>query len=205
MHPNPIFSETDKQVLIKRARSNPFALIISVNDKNLPVVVHAPVLIDVRGDRVTLRFHLARNNPAAKAIVASGHAICVFTGPHAYISPDWYDAPNQVGTWNYLSVEAMGAASIMKPKALTKLLEDLSDTFEKSLSPKTMWSRARLDGQKFDAMLAAIIGFEISVKTLRGTTKLGQNKSPKLRANVRMHLGDDNPISKAMKALDNDD
>ena len=44
------------------------------------------------------------------------------------------------------------------------------------LAPKTPWTRDKLDSRRFEAMLKAIVGFELTVEALRGTRKLGQNK-----------------------------
>ena len=35
-------------------------------------------------------------------------ALLVFSGPHAYISPTWYEAEQVVPTWNYVAVHAYG-------------------------------------------------------------------------------------------------
>ena len=104
MHPAPAFLETNQETLLDRVRDWPFALIVSVHEGR-PMAAHTPVLTQPDG---TLRFHLARSNPAARGIATSLHALIVFSGPHDYISPDWYGLENQVPTWNYLSVEAEG-------------------------------------------------------------------------------------------------
>lgn len=60
------------------------------------------------GIEILIRFHSAQNNHACTALLNNSNCICVFTGPDAYISPDYYDLPNQVPTWNYLSIECEG-------------------------------------------------------------------------------------------------
>ena len=201
MQTNPLFHETDARILIERVRENPLAVIIAVNSSGAVHVVHAPVLIETRGGHTFIRFHLARHNPAVLAIEQSGRATCVITGPHAYISPDWYESPNQVGTWNYVSAEASGAVTIMQPENLVKMLDELSDMHETPLLPKPMWTRSKMSSKNFEGLLRAITGFEMQVETLQGTSKLGQNKSPELRARVAKALGADDPIAKAMQGL----
>jgi transcriptional regulator len=39
-----------------------------------------------------------------------------------------------------------------------------------------------MDDARFRAMLRAIIGFEVTIEAVRGTSKLGQNKSAEDRA-----------------------
>ncbi|RAN35927.1 FMN-binding negative transcriptional regulator [Hyphomonas pacifica] len=107
MHPSRVFHEHDRALLLETARQNAFALIIS-SLNNRPIAAHAPVLLDEAGADIHLRFHLANANPATEALKQTGQTLVVFTGPHAYVSPDWYGQPDQVGTWNYISVEAEG-------------------------------------------------------------------------------------------------
>ena len=198
MHPAPKFLETDRDTLIARMAAYPFALVCAVADGR-PVVAHAPVIVSGEG---VLRFHLARANPACRAILQTGRALVVFSGAHDYISPDWYGLDDQVGTWNYLSVEAEGDAIPMSEADTTILLDDLSDIFEAPLAPKPAWTRAKLDPAKFTRMLTAITGFRLTPDRLEGITKLGQYKSAEARRNVAAALkasGGDSTIASMME------
>ena len=99
-------------------------------------------------------------------------------GAHGYISPNWYAAPgNQVPTWNYMAVEAEGIAQMVDDTALTAHLDALAAAFEPRVNPAAPWTRDKMDDAVFVRMRAAIVGFRVPVDTLRGTTKLSQNKS----------------------------
>jgi transcriptional regulator len=41
-----------------------------------------------------------------------------------------------------------------------------------------------MDPARFEAMVKAIVGFELTVEEMRGTRKLGQHKAPEQRAAV---------------------
>jgi transcriptional regulator len=56
------------------------------------------------------------------------------------------------------------------------------------LAPKSPWTRAKMDGVKFDKMLGGITGFEMEVKAWRPTFKLSQNKSDAERLRVADEL-----------------
>ena len=76
--------------------------------------VHVPVLLD--GDR--LRFHVSRGNAVHAALAAGARALFVATGPHAYISPEYYGLEDRVPTWNYVAVELEGPVRRLGPEAL---------------------------------------------------------------------------------------
>lgn len=178
-YPPPIFHETDEAVLEARVNASPFALICA-SDGGRPMAVHAPVLLEGR----RLRFHLSRNNPLAQVLTEGATVLAVITGPHAYISPDWYGQDHQVGTWNYLSAQMEGPVRVLGPDEATALLDDLSDRFEGDLLPKPMWKRAKMNPERFDTLLTMIVAYEVMVERFEGVTKLGQNKRPEARAAV---------------------
>ena len=62
------------------------------------------------------------------------------TGPHAYISPEWYGLEDRVPTWNYVAVELEGPVRALDPDALIRLVDDLSAEQEARLAPKVPWT-----------------------------------------------------------------
>ena len=177
MHPAPAYLETDRATLLKRIGDWPFALAIGLN-KGRPCAAHTPVLADENG---TLRFHLSKANPAAQGITDAGQALIVFSGPHDYISPDWYGMEKQVPTWNYLSVEAEGPVSICDDQDAEQFLEDLSARFEAGLSPKPAWTVASMDRAQLKRMLTSIVTFTLTSQRLEGITKVAQYKPEEAR------------------------
>ena len=139
-----------------------------------PHVVHVPVTVEAP-DR--LRFHIALSNRAAPTLDGADVLLSCL-GADSYISPDWYGTPDQVPTWNYVAVECEGPARRLGGDELVAQLDSLSAAHEARLAPKTPWTRSKMTPGRFDAMTRAIACFEVEVRELRGTRKLGQNKKP---------------------------
>ncbi|MBK8198798.1 MAG: FMN-binding negative transcriptional regulator [Acidobacteria bacterium] len=181
MHPAPLFRESDPEKLIARLRARPLGLVCA-NGEVAPLAAHTPVLASLENGRPRLRFHLSAHNPLTRAIEAGAGVLIVFTGPDAYISPDWYGpVPNQVPTWNYLSVEAEGTPA---PADAATFLDDVSSEFEARLAPKPPWTRAKMDPGAFGMMVRGIRAFELSPIRFEGISKLSQNKTSEARAGV---------------------
>ncbi len=174
MHPDRRFAWEDRGAMLAFVADISFAT-IAVDG---PFVVHTPVVV-TGADR--LRFHVARANRAVKAL-GGARAIASILGPEAYISPDWYGTPDQVPTWNYVSVEAEGPIRQLDTAELTTLLDDLSAAHETRLAPKPAWTRTKMSPGLFEGLLKGIVGYELTIEELRGTRKLGQHKNEAERA-----------------------
>ena len=172
MHPNRAFHESIEELGLALADRLAFAHIFSATAAG-PMVVHAPV---VRAGERAYRFHLALGNRMTAHL--DGAAVLLsLTGPHGYVTPNWYDLPgDQVPTWNYLAVEIDGTARLLPDEALIEQLDRLAELHEPGLSPRP-WTRGKMDPQRFDAMRKAILGFEVEVGAVRVTRKLSQNKA----------------------------
>ena len=201
MYPSKLFHEIDRSILIERIRANPLAVIVGVDEAGAAKIAHAPVLVDQRDGGIFLRFHLARSNSVCAALTCSKKCLCVFTGPDAYISPDWYDVDDQVPTWNYLSVEGEGPVRVLGAEAFATFLDDLSAHFENDLAPKPPWTRDKMKPGLFDKMLHGIVGFEMTAERFEGTSKLNQNKTAEMRERVAAQLHP-HPIAEAMGKLE---
>lgn len=184
MHPVPLFRETDLATLLARIAAHPLGIVM-VNGEAAPLAVHTPVLARAAAGGPVLRFHLSAANPVTVRLLAGARATIVFTGADAYVSPDWYgDVPDQVPTWNYLSVEAEGAAEDIGREGAAAFLDDLSETFEAALRPKPPWTRGKMRPQAFEAMLNGVRAFQMRPARFEGITKLSQNKTADIRAGV---------------------
>jgi len=190
MHPNRAFAWEDKAAMLAFLADTAFCTICAEG----PVVAHAPVVV-AGPDRI--RFHLSRGNRAVTALEGK-RAILSFLGPDAYISPDWYGTPDQVPTWNYLAVEAEGPLRRLDEAELAALLDALGAAHEARLAPKAPWTRAKMAPGRFEAMLKAIIGYELSIEELRGTRKFGQNKDAAQRRAAAAGLAPFNPALAAL-------
>ena len=188
MHPNRAFAWEDREEMLGFVADIAFCT-VAIDG---PMVVHVPVIV-APPDRI--RFHIARGN---RAKLDGRRAIVSCLGPDAYVSPDWYGTPEQVPTWNYLAVEAEGPLRRLGEAELIALLDDLSAAHEARLAPKPAWTRAKMDPARFQAMLKAIIGYELVIEDLRGTRKLGQHKSDAERKGAADGLAPFNPALAAL-------
>jgi transcriptional regulator len=197
MHPAVPFRVEDREVLLAFLRERPFA-IICASVKGAPLIAQAPMIVREIDGEIALDFHLSRGNMLAPHIVQGFRAVILAAGNDAYISPDWYVGPDQVPTWNYVSVEAEGSIAPLNEAELIAQLDAISALEEGRLKPKAPWTRQKMAPGKFDAMLRGIVGGRMVVDRLQGTFKLSQNKADEDRAGAEVGLGD-HPIADLMR------
>ncbi len=199
MHPAKAFHVDDREALLAFVREHAFVTLAAAVGGR-PFTAQVPVVVrELDFGEVALDFHLSRGNALAPFAVQGFRAVALATGPHAYVSPDWYGSEDQVPTWNYVSAEAEGLVAPLSEVEFVALLDDLSAQEEARLLPKKPWTRDKMSSGRFEAMMRGIIGCRLSVERLEGTFKLGQNKAAAERAGVVAALGDD-PIADLVKA-----
>ncbi|HEX8512897.1 MAG TPA: FMN-binding negative transcriptional regulator [Allosphingosinicella sp.] len=179
MHPNRKFHIRDREAMAALVRELGFGVLF-VSTREGPRSVHVPVLLD--GAR--LRFHVSRGNVVHASLLEGAQALFVATGPHAYISPEWYGLEGRVPTWNYVAVELEGAVRLLDSEALVRLLDDMSAEQEVRLAPKPPWTRAKMSEGRLEGLLKAISGFEMEIADWRGTAKVDQDKPEEVRDRI---------------------
>ena len=106
------FAETDEGKLHEFMQAYSFGLLVSTHGGE-PFATHLPFLLDRNaGPHGTLVGHMARANPHWHDLEGQT-VLAVFSGPHAYISPTWYESENVVPTWNYVAVHAYGICRLV--------------------------------------------------------------------------------------------
>jgi transcriptional regulator len=151
-----------------------FATLVTQHSGEM-IASHIPFVLDRKaGTQGTLHGHLAIRNPQLAHLASGAEALVIFQGQHAYISPSWSAAPENVPTWNYTAVHASGIPRMMDGAALVVLLKELVRQNERSFEqpwdfdPEAPW---------IQKMLPQIAGFEIPIERLQGKFKLNQNRS----------------------------
>jgi len=172
MHPNRIFDWQDKSEMLRFAADRSFAHIFTASDEGM-FVVHAPILVTGEG---RIWFHVSRRNRIADQLDA-GRLLISISGRDGFQSANWYVSENQVPTWHYETVEIDGVAKRLPDDQLIELLDELSDRHERRVSPDRPWTRDKMAPGKFEAMLKAIVGFEVEPSEIRGTRKFNQHKA----------------------------
>ena len=194
------FHIEDRPELQAFMRAYNFASLVTQH-AGAPFASHLPFMLDgERGPHGTLLAHMARANPQWRDFAAGGEVLVMFQGPHAYISPAWYETQPSVPTWNYAVVHAYGVARIVEDHAtLHHMLEMLVDTHEAAFAQP--W-RMELPQDYLDKMIRAIVGFEIEITRLEGKLKLSQNRSEHDQQRVVAALGQsENPLERGVAAL----
>lgn len=178
MYIPPAFRLDDRDATLAVMRDNAFAVLVAHTAEGIEIT-HLPLMVETRGDDVVIRGHVARANPIVALIESGAEATAVFTGPHAYISPDWYASEDQVPTWNYMAVHASGRfKAVTAAGDTTDLLADLSTEHEAPLAPKRPWSHHKMRDGLMARMIKGVLAFELPVERLEAKAKMSQNKKP---------------------------
>jgi transcriptional regulator len=134
---------------------------------------------------------MARANPQWRQ--ADGQTVlAMFTGPHAYISAGWYEAPDVVPTWNYAAVHVYGRfEAIHDTPSLLAIVRSFVEFYE-SANPEP-WQLP--DDEFIERLTQSIVGFRIPIDRIEGKWKLSQNQPAERQEKVIAALerrGDEN-------------
>jgi len=197
MYRPKVFQEDNLDKLVAFMQANSFATLVSTID-GIPFASHITLVTIVKGDRVKLIGHLAKQNPQGQAW-RSTESLAIFMGAHAYISPSSYEKHENVPTWNYIAVHAYGVPKTITfdeaPDAMDKMINEMVDTYEAAY--KSQWQS--LSKEYREGMMKGIVGFEMIVTRLEGKYKLSQNRSEVDQQNVSSTLlQSSDPIARAV-------
>lgn len=193
------FEQADRDALVALMRERPLAtLVIATPDGPTADLIPLEYVAE-GGAQGTLRGHVARANPLWKH--AGVQALAVFTGPDAYVSPNWYPSKREHGkvvpTWNYTMVQARGALRAVDDAPwLRALLGRLTDHHEAAQARP--WSVNDAPEDFVQQTLRAIVGIEIELVSLVGKWKVSQNRSAADRRGVADGLSAVDPASAAL-------
>ncbi|NKB26272.1 MAG: FMN-binding negative transcriptional regulator [Rhodobacteraceae bacterium] len=187
MHPNPAFRGEAASRHIALARSRSFGTLL-LNGADGPLAAHVPFLLDAKAE--TLDLHLVRSNPILRELTSPQTALIAVAGADGYISPDWYEAPDQVPTWNYVAVHLRGTLVRLPDDRLTDVLTRQSAEYESRLAPKPPWTIDKMTPEALARMLRMIVPCRMTLASVDGTWKLGQNKPDAARLNAARAITD---------------
>jgi transcriptional regulator len=134
---------------------------------------HLPVTVREASAGVVLDMHMAKSNPQWKEFF-DDEVMVVFTGPHAYISPRWYEEQERVPTWNYTAVHAYGLPKVIAERQAKHASQR---RLVAEMDPQWLPRFDALRPQYVEQMLEGIVNFEIAVTRLETRWKLSQNRS----------------------------
>lgn len=186
------FNCRDKTKIQAMLTAYPFATLVSQHEGTMQAS-HIPVLYQADDDCAgegwgSLAFHMAAANPLSQTLANGQQLLLMFHGPHAYISPSWYQAPG-VPTWNYIAIHCYGSAQLLADRqALWQLLQRQTRQQEQRYSKP--WE-ARLEPQQRERLFGKILGFELVIEVLEAKCKLSQNRRQDDRQGVIQALRED--------------
>lgn len=175
------FEVTDKDKIFNFIKDNSFGILFS-QDEAQPFATHLPFLLEEKsGENSILTSHMAKANPHWKTL-NNKEVLVVFSGPHSYISPIWYQEPNAVSTWNYVAVHIYGKVKIIEDKErLIGIMEQIVRFFEGKYGENAEMPK---NDQFIQGLMKGIVGFEIEINRIEGKWKLNQNHSPERQFNT---------------------
>lgn len=197
--PEP-FRKDERDTLLALMRARPFAILVSARDGL--IASHIPLVVEAgEGPHGTIYGHLAGPNPQALIFDGQSEALAIFAGPHAYVSPSWYEAKEAVPTWNYAAVHAYGRpVAISEPTAARAILARLVETFESEGTGP--WRMDDLPEAFVSRMVRGIAGFRMPIERLEGKFKLSQNRpEADRRGVVRALAASSDPEARAVALL----
>jgi transcriptional regulator len=161
----------DRPELLAFMRAHNFPILVTGTGGALHAS-HLPVTVHENGAQIVIDMHMAKNNPQWKEFF-DDEVMVLFAGPHAYISPRWYEEKERVPTWNYAAVHAYGVVRVISEKkekyaSQRRLIE--------SLDPQWLPKFDALRQEYVDMMLDGIVNFSIPVTRLETRWKLSQNR-----------------------------
>jgi transcriptional regulator len=187
----------DHAELVAFLRANSFAVLVTGTGGALQAS-HLPVRVLEHDNKIVLDMHMAKNNPQWKEFF-DDEVMVVFCGPHAYVSPRWYEEQQRVPTWNYAAVHAYGVPVLVSEK---------SRKFESQrrlvaeMDPQWLPKFDGLPSKYIDMMLEGIVNFEIPVARLETRWKLSQNRGRREMELIADELAkSDDSVERALSAL----
>ncbi len=171
MYSPPYNRVEDRRELLEFMRANSFAILVTATD-GTPVASHLPVTVADGEGGMVIHSHMAKNNPQWQEFFED-QVMVVFAGPHAYVSPRWYEEQERVPTWNYAALHAYGKVKVTADRKV-KLAAQRALVAELDAQWLPAFDALRPD--YVEGMLAGIVTFDISVTRLETRWKLSQNR-----------------------------
>jgi len=172
MYSPPYNRVEDRAELMAFMRANSFVLLVTGTGGTLHAS-HLPAMIHEQDGQIRIDMHMARNNAQWQEFF-DDEVLVVFSGPHAYVSPRWYEEAERVPTWNYAAVHAYGVPAVIQDR---EKRYQSQRRLVASLDPQWLPKFDALRPAYVEQMLNGIVNFEIAVTRLETRWKLSQNRT----------------------------
>lgn len=153
-------------------KANSFGILINTLDGK-PWGTHIPLELGVNTEnKEVLAGHIAKANPQSQYLRDGDEVLCIFNGPHSYVSSSWYQK-EEVPTWNYIAVHVYGKIKLQSADELLTALHALVTKYEKdSEHPISLNDMSK----KTMRQVNGILGFEILIEEIQAVDKLSQGR-----------------------------
>jgi len=153
-------------------RDNAFGILVNQLEGK-PWATHLPLELHTGTDgKEWLVGHVAKANPQWKAFSEEQEVLCIFNGPHAYISSSWYKE-EEVPTWNYIAVHVYGRIKMLSEQELLLSLEQLIDKYERDSDRPIAMSELSVETMR---QVRGVVGFKVSIDDIQAAYKLSQTR-----------------------------
>jgi transcriptional regulator len=197
MYSPPYNRIEDRKELLAFMQANSFALLVTATG-GAPMASHLPVVVADGDKGVVIHSHMAKNNPQWQEFFEDD-VLVVFWGPHAYVSPRWYEEKERVPTWNYAAVHAYGKVTVTKERAAKHASQR---ALVAELDPQWLPKFDALRPEYVQNMLDGIVTFDIAVTRLETRWKLSQNRGRREQELIAAELEKSDDVSvRALAAL----
>ncbi|MGB0887673.1 MAG: FMN-binding negative transcriptional regulator [Vicingaceae bacterium] len=166
-----------------------FGVMISTKSDK-PIATHLPFVVSKKNNKIILTSHFAKANEQAIDIEEK-EILTIFSEPHAYISPKFYDKKQNVPTWNYIAVHTYGKVEIIRDeKNVFLVLEQMISNFDSAYLKQ--WNDLSFNYKS--KMAKGIIAFKITIDEIQFKEKLSQNKTEKERQKIISNFSKSNSL-----------
>ncbi|ASV31775.1 FMN-binding negative transcriptional regulator [Maribacter cobaltidurans] len=152
--------------------NNGFGILINqVDGKHWATHIPMELVTDTHGTDFLVS-HISKANPQWKSFNDSDEVLCIFNGPHSYVSSSWY-TDEEVPTWNYIAVHVYGLITILTEEEVLASMHKLVDKYESdSKHPISLHDMS----DKTMAQIRGVVGFKIRITDIQATYKLSQGR-----------------------------
>lgn len=196
MYIPPAFRDDDIESIRATIRGARLASLVTATAEG-PVATPLPLFLDEsEGEHGVLYGHVAKANPQWQ-LAPIGHALAIFNGPDAYVTPSWYATKQETGkvvpTWNYIAVHAYGPVEFFwETERLLDAVTRLTNRHEGARAKP--WAVSDAPADFVAAQLRGIVGVRIPVVRFEGKRKMSQNRPEADRIGVAQGLAASNDV-----------
>lgn len=184
------FAMTEPADLHRIIREHPLGVLVTPGELGVDAD-HIPFEFDPAagagagaGKLGSLTAHVARANPLWQRCPTGTPVMVIFRGAQAFISPNWYpskhEAHRQVPTWNYEVVHVHGRLCVHDDERFVRGLVARLTRRHEANEPMP-WKMGESPVDYIDGLLRQVVGIEITIESLVGKVKLGQNREARDR------------------------